>query len=68
MDEISSVAWNCQVQHIVSTSSTNGYTVIWDLRNKKEVMTLAYPVRGPISSIVWHPDIVSEKKKLPSFM
>ncbi|GAA5797196.1 hypothetical protein HPULCUR_002576 [Helicostylum pulchrum] len=60
MDEISSVAWNCQVQHIVSTSSTNGYTVIWDLRNKKEVMTLAYPVRGPISSIVWHPDIATQ--------
>lgn len=61
MDEISSVAWNCQVQHIVSTASTSGYTVIWDLRNKKEVMALAYQGsgRGSISSIDWHPDIVS---------
>lgn len=66
MDDISTVAWNCQVQHILSTASTNGYTVIWDLRNKKEVMTLAHagqnPVsgrRGSISSIAWHPNIVS---------
>ncbi len=66
MDNISSVAWNCQVQHIVSTASTNGYTVVWDLRNKKEVMTLAQAGqstmtggKGSISSIAWHPNIVS---------
>jgi protein transport protein SEC31 len=67
MDDISSVAWNCQVQHILSTASTNGYTVVWDLRNKKEVMTLAHSGqsammgsgRGSISSIAWHPNIVS---------
>lgn len=66
MDNISSVAWNGQVQHIVSTASTNGYTVVWDLRNKKEVMTLAHAGqstftggRGSISSIAWHPNIVS---------
>lgn len=57
MDEISSVAWNCQVQHILSTASTNGYTVVWDLRNKKEVMSL--PGRTSLSSIAWNPDVVS---------
>jgi protein transport protein SEC31 len=65
MDDISSVAWNCQVQHILSTASTNGYTVVWDLRNKKEVMTLAHSGQsslvgaGAISSIAWHPNVVS---------
>lgn len=66
MDDISSVAWNCQVPHILSTASTNGYTVVWDLRNKKEVMTLAQGSqntltggRGSISSISWHPNVVS---------
>lgn len=66
MDDISSVAWNCQVQHILSTASTNGYTVVWDLRNKKEVMTLAYAGqntltggKGSVSAIAWHPDVVS---------
>lgn len=64
MDNISSVAWNCQVPHILSTASTNGYTVVWDLRNKKEVMTLAQGShssltggRGSISSISWHPNV-----------
>ncbi|CAO3606729.1 unnamed protein product [Mucor hiemalis] len=64
MDDISSVAWNCQVPHILSTASTNGYTVVWDLRNKKEVMTLAQGShstltggRGSISSISWHPNV-----------
>ncbi|CAO3654763.1 unnamed protein product [Mucor fragilis] len=67
MDDISSVAWNCQVQHILSTSSTNGYTVVWDLRNKKEVMTLAYAGqntltggRGSVSAIAWHPDVATQ--------
>ncbi|KAG2196282.1 hypothetical protein INT47_012504 [Mucor saturninus] len=58
MDEITSVKWNCQVQHILSTASTNGYTVVWDLRNKKEVMTL--PSSSSISSIAWNPDIATQ--------
>lgn len=66
LDEVTSVAWNCQVQHILATSSTTGYTVVWDLRNRKEIMTLAAPGAGGmggghrgISSIAWHPDVVS---------
>ena len=64
MDDITTVAWNHQVQHIVSTASKNGYTVVWDLRNKKEIMTLATGQtvmtggRGSISSIAWHPNVV----------
>ncbi|KAI9481427.1 MAG: WD40-repeat-containing domain protein [Benjaminiella poitrasii] len=62
MDDISSVAWNSQVQHIIATSSINGYTVIWDLRNKKEVMTLANynQYKNSISSIAWHPNIATQ--------
>ena len=52
--------------HILSTSSTSGYTVVWDLRNRKEIMTLAGPGAGAlgggrrgIASIAWHPDVVS---------
>ncbi|KAI8087927.1 WD40-repeat-containing domain protein [Gilbertella persicaria] len=60
MDHIVSVAWNCQVQHIVSTASTNGYTVVWDLRNKREVMTLVGQQQNSISSIAWHPDVATQ--------
>lgn len=64
LDDITSVGWNGQVQHILATSSSNGHTVVWDLRNRKEVMTLSAPNTGvisgrkTISSVAWHPDVV----------
>ncbi|ORE07814.1 WD40 repeat-like protein [Rhizopus microsporus var. microsporus] len=66
LDDITSVGWNGQVQHILATSSSNGHTVVWDLRNRKEVMTLSAPNSGVISgrknisSVVWHPDVATQ--------
>ncbi|OBZ86062.1 Protein transport protein SEC31 [Choanephora cucurbitarum] len=63
-DDITTVGWNGQVQHILATSSSTGHTVVWDLRNRKEVMTLAAPSmtsgRRSISSVVWHPDVATQ--------
>lgn len=42
LDEITSVAWNQQVQYVLAGASTTGYTVVWDLRGKREVVSLAY--------------------------
>ncbi|KAF9491062.1 hypothetical protein BDN71DRAFT_1453478 [Pleurotus eryngii] len=42
LDEITAVAWNAQVQHVLAGASTTGYTVVWDLRGKREVVALAY--------------------------
>ncbi|KAF7964892.1 hypothetical protein HWV62_1789 [Athelia sp. TMB] len=42
LDEITSVAWNQQVQHVLAGASSTGYTVVWDLRGKREVVALAY--------------------------
>ncbi|KAG8985457.1 protein transport protein S31 [Tulasnella sp. JGI-2019a] len=42
LDEVTSLAWNCLVPHVLGTSSSSGYTVVWDLRGKKEVVALAY--------------------------
>ncbi|EAU82970.2 structural molecule [Coprinopsis cinerea okayama7 len=42
LDEITSVAWNQQVQYVLAGASTTGYTVVWDLRGKREVVALAY--------------------------
>ncbi|KAI8139161.1 hypothetical protein BJV82DRAFT_522338 [Fennellomyces sp. T-0311] len=67
LDDITSVAWNCQVPHILATSSTTGHTVVWDLRNRKEIMTLAGSGAGAmggarrgIASIAWHPDVATQ--------
>jgi protein transport protein SEC31 len=70
LDEITSLGWNRQVPHVLATASTTGYTVVWDLRNKREVVSLTYggaPTGGPagsmggrrgMSDIAWHPDNV----------
>lgn len=42
LDEITSVAWNQQVQSVLAGASSTGYTVVWDLRGKREVVALAY--------------------------
>ncbi|KAF5370333.1 hypothetical protein D9758_007002 [Tetrapyrgos nigripes] len=42
LDDITSIAWNQQVQYVLAGASTTGYTVVWDLRGKREVVALAY--------------------------
>ena len=41
LDEITSVAWNQQVQYVLAGASSTGYTVVWDLRGKRKVVALA---------------------------
>ena len=36
------MAWNQQVQYVLAGASSSGYTVVWDLRGKREVVALAY--------------------------
>lgn len=71
LDEITSLAWNRQVQYVLASSSSTGYTVVWDLRNKREVVALAYGGatqglnimgaggRKGMSDVAWHPENVS---------
>lgn len=54
--EISKVAWNTQVAHILASSSINGTTIIWDLRQKKAWCELRDPNGGSVSDISWNPD------------
>ncbi|TFY55456.1 hypothetical protein EVG20_g9311, partial [Dentipellis fragilis] len=42
LDDITALSWNNQVPHVLATSSSTGYTVVWDLRGKREVVALAY--------------------------
>ncbi|KAI9034360.1 hypothetical protein DFJ74DRAFT_600434 [Hyaloraphidium curvatum] len=57
LEDVTCVAWNRQVAHILASASTNGYTVIWDLRNRRELIQLAHPGgRKGITAISWNPD------------
>lgn len=42
LDDITSISWNRQVPHIVATSSSSGYTSVWDLKGKREAANLSY--------------------------
>ncbi|KAI6004420.1 hypothetical protein F5J12DRAFT_836728 [Pisolithus orientalis] len=42
VDEITCVTWNQHVQSILAGASSTGYTVVWDLRQNRELVALAY--------------------------
>ncbi len=43
--EITYLAWNKKVQHILASCSTNGTTVVWDLKRQKPVISFRDPNR-----------------------
>ncbi|KAI8909273.1 hypothetical protein DFJ77DRAFT_433416 [Powellomyces hirtus] len=61
LEDITTVAWNEHAAHIIATASNNGNTVIWDLRQKRELLTLVHPGgRKPITSIAWNPAVATQ--------
>uniref|UniRef100_M4B6P5 Protein transport protein SEC31 n=1 Tax=Hyaloperonospora arabidopsidis (strain Emoy2) TaxID=559515 RepID=M4B6P5_HYAAE len=56
VNEITSVAWNTQVNYIIATGSQNGTVVIWDLKQKKPWCELRDPSRGATTALVWNPN------------
>mmetsp|Transcript_4865 Transcript_4865/g.6298 ORF Transcript_4865/g.6298 Transcript_4865/m.6298 type:complete len:1158 (+) Transcript_4865:55-3528(+) len=54
--EITDLAWNTEVSHIIASSSSNGIVTIWDLRQNKPWCELRAETSGSkISSIKWNP-------------
>jgi len=59
--DVTCVGWNKQVPHILASSSSNGYTVIWDLKNKREAMALINPTSKQICvAVAWNPDLPTQ--------
>ncbi|KAI8811836.1 hypothetical protein BJ742DRAFT_795709 [Cladochytrium replicatum] len=57
IEDVTALAWNRRIVPILATASNNGYTVVWDLRKKNEIVQLPHPGgRRPVTSIAWHPD------------
>jgi protein transport protein SEC31 len=56
VNEITSVAWNTQVNYILATGSQNGSVVVWDLKQKKPWCELRDPARGAATAIAWNPN------------
>lgn len=54
--DITKVAWNSQVAHILASASQNGSTFVWDLRQKRAWCELRDPSGGVVSDLAWNPD------------
>jgi protein transport protein SEC31 len=54
-DDIDCLAWNKKVPHILVTGSSAGFVTVWDVKTKKESLTLNNKGRKPVSAVAWDP-------------
>ncbi len=57
-DDYECVDWNKKVPHIMVTGSNGGFVTVWDVKTKKESLTLNNAGRKPVSAVAWDPDKV----------
>ncbi|ONK63576.1 uncharacterized protein A4U43_C07F16680 [Asparagus officinalis] len=58
--EVSFVSWNPKFQHILASSSYNGMTVVWDLKQQKPVTSFSDSTRRSCSVLQWNPDMSTQ--------
>lgn len=56
-DEYTSLDWNKKVAHILATGSSGGFATVWDVKGKKENLTLNNYGRKSVSAVSWDPDV-----------
>jgi protein transport protein SEC31 len=56
-DEYTSLDWNRKVAHILATGSSGGFATVWDVKGKKENLTLNNFGRKSVSAVSWDPDV-----------
>ncbi|KAI4146909.1 MAG: hypothetical protein LQ340_005763 [Diploschistes diacapsis] len=55
-DDFDCLDWNKKVPHILVTGSNGGFVTVWDVKSKKESLTLNNFGRKAVSSVVWDPE------------
>eukprot|EP00930_Biecheleria_cincta_P047446 TRINITY_DN3289_c0_g1_i1.p1 TRINITY_DN3289_c0_g1~~TRINITY_DN3289_c0_g1_i1.p1 ORF type:complete len:1199 (+),score=239.56 TRINITY_DN3289_c0_g1_i1:57-3653(+) len=59
--EVLCCAWNRIVPHILCSCSNTGTTIVWDLKQNKEVISFQDPAhRLRCASVAWHPDVPTQ--------
>ncbi|KAF2708417.1 hypothetical protein K504DRAFT_468756 [Pleomassaria siparia CBS 279.74] len=56
-DEYTTLDWNKKVAHILATGSSGGFVTVWDVKGKKENLTLNNYGRKSVSAVSWDPDV-----------
>ena len=62
-DDFDCLDWNKRTAHILATGSSGGTMTVWDVKNKRESLTLNNLGRKPVSAIAWDPVKVSKTVK-----
>ncbi|KAI9892105.1 MAG: protein transport protein S31 [Vezdaea aestivalis] len=55
-DDFETVDWNKKVPHILVTGSSGGFVTVWDVKAKKENLTLNNMGRKAVSAVAWDPE------------
>lgn len=55
-DDIDCLDWNKRVPNILVTGSSGGFVTVWDLKTKKESLTLNNFGRKAVSAVAWDPE------------
>ena len=58
-DDFECLDWNKKVPHIMVTGSSGGFVTVWDVKAKKESLTLNNLGRKPVGAVAWDPAKVS---------
>lgn len=54
-DDFDCLDWNKRTAHILATGSSGGTMTVWDVKSKRESLTLNNLGRKPVSAIAWDP-------------
>ncbi|XP_045139962.1 protein transport protein Sec31A isoform X10 [Echinops telfairi] len=61
LEDISCIAWNRQVQHILASANPSGRATVWDLRKNEPVIKVSdHSNRMHCSGLAWHPDVATQ--------
>lgn len=60
-DDFECLDWNKgqKVPHILATGSSGGFVTVWDVRGKKENLSLNNYGRKPVSAVAWDPNVAT---------
>uniref|UniRef100_UPI00398E8156 protein transport protein Sec31A isoform X2 n=1 Tax=Pristiophorus japonicus TaxID=55135 RepID=UPI00398E8156 len=60
-EDISCVAWNRQVQHILASAHPSGRAVVWDLRKNEPIIKVSdHNNRMRCSGMAWNPEVATQ--------
>ncbi|XP_030306695.1 protein transport protein Sec31A isoform X7 [Calypte anna] len=61
LEDISCIAWNRQVPHILASASPSGRATVWDLRKNEPIIKVSdHNNRMHCSGLAWHPDVATQ--------